>query len=180
MNEVERVYQELLDLRNIVAKAESPSDQIAFGTFAAKTLLLASASYFERQICENIANAARGAGTSDVLVQFIVKQGLERKYSALFNWKQNNINGFLAIFGDEAKKLMEGEIKADDSLKQATKDFLFIGSQRNDLVHNNFASFGLNYDMMEIWQKHQSASKFSEWFSECLSKLCAAASSKDG
>ena len=95
MNEVERIYQELIALRTIIGKAESPSDQNAFEALAAKTLLLASASYFERLICENIADAARSSGTSDALIQFIVKQGLNRKYHALFNWRNNNINEFL-------------------------------------------------------------------------------------
>lgn len=171
MSEVDRIHDELLALKEIILKAESPSDLNAFETLAANTLLLSSASYFERQICEGIEQAARSGGTSEALIQFILKHGLERKYHQLFNWKQNNINGFLGLFGDDAKKTMDDEIRADESLTQATKDFMSIGSQRNELVHNNFASFALVSDMAEIWTKYLSAKRFSDWLPLKLSEF---------
>ena len=76
MSDVARIYQELCSLRQIIAVTNSPSDQSAFEAMASKSLLLASASYFERQVCSAIERVARGVGTCDLMVNFINKQAL--------------------------------------------------------------------------------------------------------
>lgn len=47
---------------------------------------------------------------------------------------------FLSLFGAKYKVNMEGEINASEDLTAAANDFIFINSQRNLLVHNNYAS----------------------------------------
>ena len=171
MSDVERIHEELLSMRQIISKAESPSDQSAFETMAAKTLLLASASYFERRICDTIEETARNAGTAEVFINFINKQALERKYHSMFDWGAKNINSFLGLFGEQHKGLMKDDIKASDELTKAVHDFIFINSQRNLLVHNNFASFSLPVVMDELWIKFQSAKCLSDWFPKKLALL---------
>ncbi|MBS0235564.1 MAG: hypothetical protein JSR99_19010 [Proteobacteria bacterium] len=174
MTEVERIFNELTALRELTAKAESPSDLNAFETLAAKSLLLAAASYFERQICDSIENTARSTGSKEPFVNFISRQGLKRRYHQLFNWEMNHANQFLGLFGPECKKLMDDDIKADETLSQAIKDFMYLGSQRNQLVHNNFASFPVDASLSEIWMKFQSASKFAEWLPKKLTAVSTA------
>lgn len=163
MNEVERIHEELVALRQIISNAQSPSDLNAFDVLAAKSLLLAAASYFERQICDGIEHAAGQTGATPEFVNFISKQGLKRKFHTLFDWEKTNVNGFLGLFGPEAKKVMDDEIRSDTKLQSAVQDFLFIGSQRNQLIHNNFASYPLSVDTKEIWEKFGRASMFTEW-----------------
>jgi len=163
MNEVERIHGELLSLREIVASANSPSDLSAFDSLASKALLLAAASYFERVICDAIEGTARDTGTSEPFVHFISKQGLKRRYHQLFDWDKTNANSFFSLFGPEFKTSMEAEIKTNDSLKTAVTDFMYLGSQRNQLVHQNFASFLLDPSLEDLWTKFRSALKFAEW-----------------
>lgn len=171
MSEVARIYQELCSLRQIVISTKSPSDQSAFEALASKSLLLASASYFERQICDAIEQTARESGTCALMVNFISRQALERKYHAMFDWKAKNINNFLKLFGPEYKNAMEREIKDSDELGEAMKEFIFLNSQRNLLVHNNYASFPLGSSMDELWNKFGSARRLSDWLPSKLKIL---------
>ena len=173
MTEVERIYLELSALRDLTVKAESPSDINAFESLAAKALLLAAASYFERRICEAIEATARDTGAAGPFVNFISKQGLERKYHQLFDWDKPNVNRFLGLFGADYKKIMDEDIQADDVLTTAIRDFMYLGSQRNQLVHKGFASFLLESNMIEIWDKFLSASKFLDWLPKKLVGLSA-------
>lgn len=179
MSDVTRIYQELCSLRQIVANTNSPSDQSAFEAMASKSLLLASASYFERQICDAIERVARGAGTCDLMVNFINRQALERKYNAMFDWNGKNINKFLSLFGPGYKAKMEKEIKDSEALSLAVNDFIFINSQRNLLVHNNYASFALDSAMDELWAKFESGKHLSDWLPERLAELAAEEANSD-
>ena len=163
MSDVAQISQELCALRQIIAVTNSPSDQSAFEAIASKSLLLASASYFERQVCGAIERAARDAGTCDLMVNFISKQALERKYHVMFDWDKRNINKFLSLFGPDYKTKMESEIKESEVLSKAMNDFIFINSQRNLLVHNNYASFALETAMDELWVKFESGKRLSDW-----------------
>ena len=82
--EVERIYSELISIK--AAVEGSPSDLVAFEATAAKSLLLAAASYFEKAVCEIIKNHARSVWNSLALVSFLDKQALERKFHSFFDW----------------------------------------------------------------------------------------------
>jgi hypothetical protein len=173
MSDVERIRGELLSLREIVGRSKSLSDVNAFESLAAKTLLLAAASFFEKKICEAILACAKNTGTHDIFANFIEKQALERKFHSMFQWEATNINRFLALFGTENKKIMEDEIKVSEQLSSAMNDFIYINSQRNLLVHNNFAAFNLDAAMDDIWLKFGSAKRLSDWLPEKLTELAS-------
>jgi hypothetical protein len=171
MSEVERVYTELCSLRSVAVASNSPSDIANFEVMASKTLLLAAASNFERQICEGILTSAKTAGTRDVFVAFMEKQGLERKYHTMFRWEAPNINYFLSRFGEHYKERMELAIRNDEVLSLAARDFIYINSQRNLLVHNNFASFNLDAGLEDIWNEFVSGKRLSDWLQAKLTEL---------
>jgi hypothetical protein len=171
MSDVGRIHDELISLREIVRKADSLSDLNAFEAMASKTLLLAAASHFEKQICDTILRCAIESGTPKLFAAFIDKQGLERKYHSMFQWDKANINRFLSLFGADHKKSMEKALKADDSLSAAVNDFVFIGSQRNLLVHNNYAAYNIDASMDEIWTKFEGAQRLSDWLPGKLMEL---------
>jgi hypothetical protein len=171
MSDVDRIHGELSSLREIIQHTESLSDVNAFEALGSKTLLLAAASFFEKQVCEAILGCAKDTGTSEIFASFIEKQALERKFHSMFQWEATNINRFLALFGTECKKIMEKEIKESEELSSAMNDFIYINSQRNLLVHNNFAAFNLDTAMDDIWLKFKSAKLLSDWLPMRLTEL---------
>lgn len=175
MSDVERIHEELLSLREIVSGSKSLSDVNAFENLAAKTLLLAAASFFEKSISQTILGCAKQTGTNEIFANFLEKQALERRFHSMFQWEAPNINRFLALFGTETKKAMENEIKDNELLSSAMSDFIYINSQRNLLVHNNFGAFSLDTAMDDIWRKFSSAKHLSDWLPKKLTEVSSGA-----
>jgi hypothetical protein len=163
MTDVDRIYGELSAVRDLLREKGPPSDVVSFEELAAKTLLLCAASYFERQICSSLLQIARETGSSVLFCTFIEKQALERKFHSMFDWKQSNANAFFGLFGQDVRNWMRDLVKGDDGLSDAVREFMFINSQRNRLVHGNFAATTAEVTFGEVWQKYQMALKFTEW-----------------
>jgi hypothetical protein len=94
-----RIYCEILSLKKIVDQHGEPSDIVAFEALAAKCLLLAAASYYEKTVCGIIEKHAKDIGASEAFVEFINNQALSRMYHTLFDWEKSNINKFVRLFG---------------------------------------------------------------------------------
>jgi hypothetical protein len=58
---------------------------------------------------------------------------------------------------------MRDLVDADDSLARAVREFMFINSQRNKLIHGNFAAVSIDVTFEEVWQKYTVASQFTAW-----------------
>jgi hypothetical protein len=162
MSDVERVYTELCSIREIVRSTSSLSDQSAFEALATMTLLLAAASYFEGAVCDAILNCAKEAGTRTVFTTFIEKQALERRCHMMFNWRASNLNQFLGLFGRQYKEAMERALSHNE-LAKAVEDFIYINSEQNKLVHENFAAYSLDAVFDEVWNKFGCAKQFTDW-----------------
>lgn len=127
----------------------------------AKVILLAAASYFEDEvkscILEFFTNASKGHG---MVYEFVRKRALERQYHTLFDWDAKNVNVFWQLFGSEFRKYAENRLKADANLSEGAGAFVRIGSWRNSLVHNNYASFTLDSTAAEIYESYKKALVF--------------------
>ena len=55
---------------------------------------------------------------------------------------------------------MKSEIKKDKSLDESIKAFIKLGNSRNELVHENFASYALQSTASEIFSEYQQAKSF--------------------
>ena len=174
MTDVERVYNELRAVLSLLKERGEPSDIISFEQLAAKTLVLCAASYFERQICSMLLEVAGATGTTVVFRTFINKQALERRFHSMFNWNSANANAFFGLFGPDVKDWMADLIAADDALVRAVREFMFINSQRNRLVHENFAAMSIDVTLEEVWQKFNTASQFTAWLPERLAEASRA------
>jgi hypothetical protein len=172
MSDVARIRDELSSIRGIVDAALSPSDQAAFGGVATKVLLLSAASFFEKAVCDAILNTALEAGTRPPIATFIQKQALERKYHNLFDWKVSNINSFFGLFGVNCKEELVQLVRRDN-LEGAVRDFIYINSQRNKLVHGNFAAYSLEATFEEVWGKFENAKRLVDWLPNQLRDLCS-------
>lgn len=68
-----------------------------------------------------------------------------------------------SLFGEEFKNCIENDLRSDEALENAVRDFLEIGSTRNELVHENFANFTLDKTAKEIYELYRSASIFTDY-----------------
>ncbi|MFL9827871.1 HEPN domain-containing protein [Rhodoplanes sp. SY1] len=175
MSDVDRVFGELRALRDLLRKQGEASDVVSFEELAAKTLLLCAASYFERHICSSLIQAARETGSSEVFCSFIEKQALKRKYHTLFDWTKPNANAFFGLFGQSVKEALCDRVSKDEGLESAVREFMFINSQRNKLVHDNFAGTSAEVTFEEAWTKYNVALKFADWLPTGLKNAAGAA-----
>jgi RiboL-PSP-HEPN len=170
LTEVERVFGELDALRSLLENSKDLSARSNFESLAAKSLLLSAASFFERHICDMIMDCAKTNGTPLPVAEFMWRQALSRKYHTMFDWKVSNLNKFFALFGESAKQsLMDAALQ--DGAKKSIDAFIYINNQRNNLVHQNYATYSLEATFQEIWDKYQEAAKFCTWFDQKLKDI---------
>lgn len=165
--DVDRVYAELKAVIEVVRVGGDVSDVVAIEAIAAKSLLLAAASHFERAIGDVIRGVAEESGTKLTYRHFIDKQALDRKYHTMFAWEAKNINRFLGLFGKESAARM-AEAAKDDDISAAISDFILLGATRNLLVHENFAGFSLELTFEEVYARFESAVRLVDWLTQQL------------
>jgi len=151
-NEIERIYSEIISIKDVISKDGTPSDVVAYEALAVKSLILSTASYFEKAVRELLIKHAESMFYSTALTSFLDKQALYRKYHTLFDWEKTNINKFIRLFGNEFVNFMEQRL-ADEKIKDAIKEFMFIGQTRNELVHNNFSEYSIEITSEDIKKK---------------------------
>lgn len=130
-----------------------------------KSLLLAAGSYFEWVIQEAILDFAReNSKAAEPLFELVRNKAIERQYHTYFQWGGNNANSFFGLFGDDFKQHMIAIVKANPPLDGAIRAFLELGKMRNELVHENFATFALEKTSEEIYSLYSAAVPFVDAF----------------
>jgi hypothetical protein len=149
-------------VRDVLLEAE-PSLAVTAAQTLAKSLLLAGASELEDDIQRILIEYYHQMTDGTVpAVEFIRLKALKRQYHTLFNWDASNANAFFAFFGPAFRKYAEEKLAADEGLRAAIRDFLRLGSLRNQLVHGNFVAFSLEVTADEILRLYQSAVQFRD------------------
>lgn len=144
------------------ANAET-SLQIATSDNLRKTLLLASASYFENRMCEIVLSFVREQVNGSPLVeQFVRNKAVARQYHTWFKWEDKNANAFFGLFGDGFRAMMTQRVKDSEELAASVKAFLEVGNTRNRLIHQDYATFALDKTLEEIYRLYQTALPFVE------------------
>lgn len=139
-----------------------------------KSLLLAAASFFESALADVIREfAADTVGQDHPLYGMVEKKGIDRQYHTWFDWDRRNANRFFAIFGESFKTFMETRVRDDPALADAISAFMEVGSDRNALVHQNFASFTVEKTANEIFDRYEKGLPFVVAFRSHLSDYCA-------
>ena len=160
---VAALYHDHGDLMNYLRE----SGQISFLNVTEgvlpKVLLLAAASHLENEMQELLMDYfSEITGARKPAVSFVQRKAVSRQYHTYFQWESGNGNAFFALFGDDFKAAMNETLKKDAILSQSVKDFVQLGSLRNQLVHQNYASFTLEKTTDEIWALYESACRFTE------------------
>lgn len=128
-----------------------------------KTILLSSASFFEKEISDTVIDFAKSHTANNELVISIIKQkAVSRQYHTYFSWDSSNANTFFSLFGEEFKKSMMQKVRDDEKLSDAIKSFLEIGRERNRMVHQNFAEVMIEKTAKEIYELYKSSLYFIE------------------
>ena len=161
---VERLHNEFNDLLQLLEK----TDEISLKSMAEdnfrKVLLLASASYFERVVTDDVISFVDEISSSNpLIVSFLKNKAIKRQYHTWFNWEDKNANQFYGLFGSEYFDFMKNKIKNSSDLENAVRSFLELGRERNRLVHQDFATFSLEKTSLEIFSLFQKATFFVEY-----------------
>src|SRR5664280_1314030 len=144
-----------------VLTATEPSLVVSTEATMAKVLLLASASHLEQMTQEILLSffSEITAGTP-AAVEFVRNKAIARQYHTLFQWDKSNVSHFFGLFGKDFKKIAEETVKADSDLDLCIRAFLEVGSLRNQLVHQNYASFVLDKTADDIVELYYRAARF--------------------
>lgn len=156
---IDRIYKELGEAIDALQKSGEVSAQVAIEDHARKALLLSVASYFEHKLT-GILKQLSSMTNNPLLTEFVIRKAITRQYHTLFEWDGKNANKFFSLFGSDFRQRMEANVKGDIVLKTSIKAFLELGSLRNQLVHNDYATFPLEKTSDEIYLMYKSASLF--------------------
>ena len=135
-----------------------------------KTLLIASASYFEVRLTQVILELYRETTQgAEALVEFVRKQAIGRRFAQLFDWGRDarpnrNANSFYRLFGDSFATYMRSKIQENRELDASVQAFIEIGNLRNQMVHENYADFQLNKTVADVYALYEKAIKFVDEF----------------
>ena len=161
MDTVQVLYGQVREIDEFLMGQGEISLKSAADSNFRKSVLLASASFFETEITNVILALAQEVTRDDKrLVSFVQKKGLARQYHSLFNWDAKNCNAFLGLFGEDFKIEFCKLIAKDDALDKAVKAFIEIGAERNRLVHQNFGQYTIEKTSEEIYKLHLLAKCF--------------------
>lgn len=170
---VDALHRDFDDLLAVLDEAGEISLRSTADANFRKALLLAAASYFERQLTDVVVSFAEAATAPNHVVTWLIKRRVvERQYHNWFSWDASNANRFFSMFGDSFKDHMSTLINRDN-LSSSIQAFMEIGRERNRMVHQDYGSYTLEKTSEEIYQMYRSATKFVEWFSQELSKYSA-------
>lgn len=167
---IDRIYKELGVAINALQASGEISAQIVIEDHARKALLLSVASHFEHRLTGCLKQLCMMA-KNPLLTEFAINKAVSRQYHALFQWKEKNLNSFFGLFGSEFRQRMTASVKTDLKLDQSIKAFLELGNLRNQLVHQDYATFPLEKTSDEIYQLYLDALYFVEAFPERLDEF---------
>lgn len=160
MDIVESLYKDASELDNVLMSNNEISLRISADANLRKSILLASASFYERQICDLIIDYVELRTKDERVVSFVSARAISRQYHTLFDWNSNNCNSFLGLFGAAFKKSFTEKVAKKPELEEAIKLFLEIGRERNRMVHQDFGQYALEKTSEEICGIHRKAKLF--------------------
>ena len=161
---VDRLYGEFSALLAVLDKRGDLSLRNAAEETFQKTLILASASYLERCLTKSVEEfVARVTAEDHVVRWFVQKKAIDRQYHTWFDWKTRNANQFFNLFGGPFSEHARALVREDEELSTSIAAFMEIGRERNRLVHQDFASLGLEKTSTEVYDLYGAAAQFVAW-----------------
>jgi RiboL-PSP-HEPN len=160
---IDRLYNEATATIAVLQDHSEISLQVAAADHFRKALLLAAASYFEDRVCNAVLEFVRERATGSALIEnFVRNKAIARQYHSWFSWDANNANQFFGLFGAEFRTLMGTRVRESPDMQSAIRAFLELGSERNKLVHENYATFAMEKTLDEVYDLYQRSRVFVE------------------
>lgn len=152
---VEALYE---DYKGLVAdlSTSSPSGLAALNRSYHKHLLVAAASSLEDRVKRLLPEMFRRHGREE-LATFVDKQVVARGYHTLFDWKNESARGFFTSFGEVCGKHFKKALADDDNLKRQHAAFMRLGNFRNQVVHNDYATYPIETTPEEVINQYRDA-----------------------
>ena len=176
---VDRLHEEFADLLTGLDANDVSRRSVADDNFR-KILLMAAASYFEKSLSDAVIHFAEGATAESHPLMWLVKnKAVSRQYHTWFDWDTKNANKFFRLFGESFKDHMATRVEEDEELKDSIRAFLEIGSERNRLVHEDFANLSLEKTTQEIYKLYSDARVFVDSFPNSLHEFVVDLSRKE-
>jgi RiboL-PSP-HEPN len=157
---VELLYNEHQEVMKLLREQKEISYAAALERSLPKIILLASASNLEHKTSNAVMDFFEELTSHTSALNFVKNKAIKRQYHTYFNWDLRNANQFFGLFGDDLKGEVSRIIEQDTSLSQSIRDFLEIGSLRNQLVHGDYSSFTMEKTAKEMFSQHKSALQF--------------------
>jgi hypothetical protein len=158
---IDNLYNNTSQLLDQLGQAGDLSMQSFANENLRKALLLSAASWFEGRVCAAMeAFSAVHSGNHPGIRAMIKRWAVDGMYFRYFAWREQKPGQFYSQFGDECSAILKSEINGSPELKQALADFLELGNLRNELVHENFASYPFEKTAEEVYALFQSAERF--------------------
>lgn len=163
---IDRFYNEATAVVEALRSIPDVSLEVTARDHFRKALLLAAASYFEHRVCSCVIHFVRRRSGNSVLV--VLNKAAARQYHTWFKWDDSNANQFFGLFGPDFRQEMSNRVKNSDDFRDSVKAFLEIGSQRNQLIHGDYATFALDKTLDEIYYTYKRALMFVEQLPKAL------------
>jgi len=162
-------YQSILRMSERLEADGEISLTVSATDWLRKVLLLSAASYFEHRVVEVVLGFVSERSRSDEAITAMIKtKVVDRKYHTFFNWEGKNANSFFSMFGSTLADQLKAQAKSDQLIDDSVIAFLELGHLRNQLVHENFATFPIPKTIGEIYLLYQTASRFLDFVETSL------------
>ncbi|MEV0138432.1 HEPN domain-containing protein [Streptomyces globisporus] len=162
------MYEDHRGVLEYLEDQQQASHHATLQTTLPKVLLLAAASEFEERVCGAIRDHVTGHILDLKLLELIEQKAIRRQYHTLFDWDTRNAGRFWALFGQSFKAGMKAHCAQDPKLTAAISAFMEIGSLRNHMVHNNYASFVLEKTLDEVYDLYRQGDLFMDQLPDLL------------
>jgi hypothetical protein len=172
-NIIAQLYEDHKALVTFLDEHEEPSLRSQTEANFAKFLLLAVASYFERQLTASLLLLAEAETKKDHPLYFFIKnKAIKRQYHTFFTWEnyKKGANSFFGLFGEPFRRQLQLDevLEGETTLQMAIEAFLELGHLRNQLTHEDIIQFALNKTSQEIYTLYLKGNLFIIAFPQLL------------
>ena len=160
---VDGLYEEFKALDSYLEKAKEITLRNTANETFRKALLVAAGSHFEIRFKVMLLEFfEESTSHHELTVNFIKNKALQMQFHTFFDWNASNANQFFSLFGKGFCDHMKRQVANDPGLDKSVRAFMEICSERNRLVHQDFASYSLEKTSDEIYLLYQQGVQFLE------------------
>lgn len=167
LRHISTFYEEQNTIREYLQRNGELSLSASVEAILSKTLIIMGASFFEKCIREAVFEKVKRLSSLSVS-EFCRILAIERKYHSWFNWNNRNANQFFSLFGEHGKLVLRERVLKDEKLCSSVESFMYVGSQRNAIVHEDFASQTITATAAEIMTRIYDALHFVNFVADEL------------